>query len=152
MTSTAPLPQATSRRQDVGALVIGGDHPGLAVARSLGRRGIPVVVIDDQHSISAYSRYAKRVVTVKDLRDPDKTVASVLEVGRRLGLQDWVLFPTRDETVMAFARHREKLSDFFRVTTPNWETTRVVWDKTYTYKLAEQLGIPAPRTWSVSSF
>lgn len=141
----------TPRRQNVGALVVGGDHPGLAVARSLGRRGISVVVIDDQHCISTYSRYAKQVVRVKDLRDPDKAVDAVLEVGRKLDLQDWVLFPTRDETVMAFARRRAELESQFRVTTPEWETTRVVWDKTYTYQLAEKLGIPAPRTWSVNS-
>ena len=87
----------------VGALVIGGDHPGLAIARSLGRRKIPVYVLDDQLAISKYSRYTTRVVRVKDLRDPQKTVDSVLDVGHRFGLKGWVLFPTRDETVMAFS-------------------------------------------------
>jgi predicted ATP-grasp superfamily ATP-dependent carboligase len=88
---------------------------------------------------------------VSDLRDPNKTADSVLEIGHRYGLQDWVLFPTRDETVMAFSLHRERLADFFRVTTPEWESTRHVWDKYNTYKLAEKLGIPSPRTWKVGS-
>src|SRR5262249_20336205 len=144
----APL---ENRRREVGALVIGGDHPGLAIARSLGRRNIPVYVIDDQHAISTYSRYAKKVVRVKDLLDPRKTVDSVLEVGARFNLRDWVLFPTRDETVMAFALGRDRLEPFFRVTTPPWETTAQAWDKANTYKLAELLGIPAPRTWTVQS-
>ena len=61
----------------VGAVVIGGEHPGLGVARSLGRRGIPVCVIDDQHSISQFSKYVTRVVRVKDLRDENRTVDSV---------------------------------------------------------------------------
>jgi D-aspartate ligase len=143
--------QLAQRRQDVGALVIGGDHPGLAIVRSLGRRNIPVYVLDDLHSISAYSRYTTRVVRVKDLRDPQKTVDSVLEIGHRYGLRGWVLFPTRDETVMAFSIHRERLAEFFRVTTPEWETARQAWDKANTYRLAEQLGIPAPRTWTVQS-
>ena len=138
-------------KENVGALVIGGDHPGLAIARSLGPRGIPVVVIDDQHSISKFSRYTTRVVRVEDLRDPQKTVDSVLEIGHRYDLKDWVLFPTRDETVMAFSRHRRRLAGFFRVTTPEWESTRHVWDKYNTYKLAEQIGIPSPRTWNVRS-
>jgi D-aspartate ligase len=140
---------AAKRRGDVGAVVVGGDHPGLAIARSLGRRGIPVYVLDDQHPISRYSRYTTRVVRVKDLLDPERTVDSVLEVGHRFGLKDWVLFPTRDETVMAFSRHRERLADLFRVTTPGWDTIRHVWDKSNTYALAERLGIPAPRTWTV---
>jgi D-aspartate ligase len=55
--------------EQVGAVVIGGEHPGLGIARSLGRKGIPICVIDDQHSVSQFSRYATRVVRVKDLRD-----------------------------------------------------------------------------------
>ena len=143
--------QSAQRKLDVGALVIGGDHPGLAIARSLGRRGIPVCVLDDQHSLASYSRYPRRVVTVKDLRDPQRTVDSVLEIGHRYGLRDWVLFPTRDETVMAFSRHREQLAEFFRVTTPDWASTRQAWDKNNTYRLAAEIGIPAPKTWNVHS-
>jgi D-aspartate ligase len=135
----------------VGAVVIGGDHPSLAIARSLGRRGIPVYMVEDQHSISSYSRYVSRVIRVKDVRDERKTVEAVLEVGREFGLRNWVLFPTRDENVAAFSMNRERLSQFFRVTTPPWETVRWAWDKNNTYKLAEQLRIPAPRTWNLSS-
>jgi len=149
--SDVPVARPPRRMEGIGALVIGGDHPGLAIARSLGKRGIPVYVLDDQHSISIYSKYATRVLRVPDLRDPEKTVDSVLEVGERYGLRDWVLFPTRDETVMAFSKHLDRLSEFFRVTTPKWETTRWAWDKNNTYKLAEELAIPAPRTWNVSS-
>jgi predicted ATP-grasp superfamily ATP-dependent carboligase len=74
-----------------------------------------------------------------------------MDVGRRFDLRDWVLFPTRDETVMAFSKQLHRLASFFRVTTPAWETTRFVWDKANTYKLAEELGIPAPRTWYIQS-
>jgi D-aspartate ligase len=136
-----------TKKNRIGAVVVGGDHPGLAIARSLGRRGIPVVVIDDQYSISNFSKYVTRVVQVPDLKDQRASVDSVLEVGRSLGLKDWVLFPTRDENVAAFSMHRDRLAEFFRVTTPSWETIRWAWDKTNTYQLAEQLGIPAPRTW-----
>src|SRR6266403_3988926 len=149
MSAQSPPVQPAKRREGVGAVVIGGDHPGLAIARSLGRRGIPVYVIDDQYSISKFSRYATRVVRAPDLRDPQETVDSVMEIGHRYDLKDWVLFPTRDETVMAFSVHRERLAAFFRVTTPEWESTRHVWDKNNTYKLAEKLGIPTPQTWNV---
>src|SRR5436305_4074206 len=97
-----PITTKTVSQKPVGALVVGGEHPGLGIARSLGRRGIPVVVIDDQLSISNFSRYTKQVVRVKDLLDERNTVNSVLEIGHKLNLKDWVLFPTRDETVAAF--------------------------------------------------
>ena len=139
------------KQPGVGALVIGGDHPGLGVARSLGRRGIPVYILEDQYSISSFSRYAKRVIRVKDLRDEGKTVDAVLEVGHRFGLKDWVLFPTRDETVAAFSRHRSRLAEFFRVTTPDWNSVQWAWDKKNTHILAKQLGIPAPETWNPRS-
>jgi D-aspartate ligase len=131
-----------------GALVIGGDHPGLGIVRSLGQRGIPVCVVDDQLSVSYFSRYKSRFLQVKDLRDERKTVEAVLEVGRRFNLRDWVLFPTRDETVVAFSRHRAELSEFFRVPTPNWETVKWAWNKKNTYDLARKLDISCPQTFS----
>jgi D-aspartate ligase len=140
-----------SNNDKVGAVVIGGDHPALAIARSLGPRGIPVFIIEDQKSISVFSRYVTRVVRVPDIRNEQKTVDSVLEVGRRFGLKGWVLFPTRDETVAAFSRHRARLAEFFRVTTPPWETIRWAWDKNNTWRMAEKIGVPSPRTWNVKS-
>ena len=135
--------------EQVGAVVIGGEHPGLGIARSLGRRGIPICIIDDQHSVSQFSRYVTRVVRVKDLRDEKNTVDNVMEIGQRYGLKGWVLFPTRDETVAAFSHHRERLAEFFRVTTPAWETVQWAWDKKNTYDRAAELGIPVPRTYNV---
>jgi predicted ATP-grasp superfamily ATP-dependent carboligase len=135
----------------IGALVVGGEHPGLGVVRSLGRRGIPVYVIDDQQSVSSFSRYVSRSIRVKDLRDERKTIDAVLDVGRRYGLRDWVLFPTRDETVAAFSRYHAELEEFFRVPTPDWETVQWAWDKKNTYDLAGRLGIPCPQTFNPRS-
>src|SRR5271157_5831422 len=135
----------------IGALVIGGEHPGLGVARSLGRRGIPVYVMDDQVSICSFSRYVSRSIRVSDLRDEQRTVDAVLEVGRRFDLKKWVLFPARDETVAAFSRNRSQLAEFFRVTTPAWDTVKWVWDKKNTYDLAKRLKIPCPETFNPQS-
>jgi predicted ATP-grasp superfamily ATP-dependent carboligase len=75
-------------------------------------------------------------------------VETVLEVGHRFGLRNWVLFPTRDETVVAFSRWRAELSEFFRVPTPGWDTVKWAWNKKNTYDLAGKLGIPCPKTFS----
>ena len=140
--------QPIARSGAIGGLVVGGEHPGLGVVRSLGRRGIPVVVVDDQPCISSFSRYAQRVVRVPDLLDERRAVDAVLDVGRRFGLREWVLFPTRDETVAAFSRYRDELAAFFKVTTPGWNTTQWAWDKKKTYELAARLGIPCPQTFN----
>ncbi len=131
----------------VGALVVGGCFQGLGIVRSLGRHGIPVCIVDDERSIARFSRYATRSVHVADLRDEQRAVEAVLDVGRQLGLDGWVLYPTRDETVAAFARYHVDLQEKFRVPTPGIETVQWAWDKRNTYGLAQELGIPAPRTW-----
>ena len=133
--------------RSVGALVIGGDYQGLGIARSLGRQGVPVCVVDDEHSIARFSRHVQHAVRVKSLRDEQETVRALLDVGRRLGLNGWVLFPTRDETVAALSRHRDLLAEDFRVPTPPWDVVRWAWDKRNTYRLAAELGIPTPQTW-----
>ncbi len=135
----------------IGALVVGGDHTGLGIVRSLGRRGIPVFILDDHHSISSYSRYAWKALRVDDLRDERSTVNTVLETGRRFNLENWVLFPTRDETVAAFSKHRARLEQFFRVPTGEWDSIQWAWNKKKTYELASRLDIPCPTTFNPAS-
>jgi len=135
-----------SGNRTVGAVVIGGDYQGLGIVRSLGQQGVPVCVVDDEHSISRYSRYCRSFVSVADLRDQRSVVDSLLKIGKRLGLDGWVLYPTREEIVAAISHHRAELSQVFRVPTPDWETVKWAWDKRNTYRMARELGIPTPVT------
>jgi D-aspartate ligase len=130
-----------------GGVVVGGDYLGLEIARSLGHRGIPVCVIDDERSITRFSRFTTRSIRVKDLRDAEACTDALLTAGRRLALDGWVLFPTRDEGVAAIARNRDALAEVFRVPLRGWDTIRWASDKRNTYELAARLGIPTPRTW-----
>jgi predicted ATP-grasp superfamily ATP-dependent carboligase len=66
-------------------------------------------------------------------------------------VEGWVIYPTREETVAALARHRTRLSEHFRIPTPDWSVTEWAWDKRKTYARATELGIPTPRTWHVSA-
>jgi D-aspartate ligase len=134
-----------------GAVVIGGDHQGLGIVRSLGRRGIDVVVIDDEHSISRHSRYVAGSYRFRELRTAEQTVGALLSVAQRRDVEGWVVYPTRDETVAALAQHRAQLVDHFRVPTPDWPVTQWAWDKRNTYARAQELGIPVPRTWHIAS-
>jgi len=135
--------------KSVGAVVIGGDYQGLGIVRSLGRRNVPVCVIDDEASIGRFSRYTTHSATVASLRGEKEAVDAILDTGRRLNLKGWVLYATRDETVAALSRYRPQLAQYFRVPTPSWDAIRWVWDKRNTYRLANELGIPVPRTWYV---
>ena len=134
-----------------GAVVVGGDYQGLGIVRSLGRRKIPVCVVDDEHSISRFSRYATHSIKLANLREEREAVDQLMTIGNRLGLKGWVLFPTRDETVAAISRCRSLLMEMYRVPTPDWASVRWADDKRNTYRLAGELNIPTPRTWYPNS-
>jgi D-aspartate ligase len=148
---TSAWPPCKARRagalESVGAIVLGGDFLGLGIVRSLGRRGVPICIVDDEYSISRFSRFASCTARVPDLRDESRIVDSLLDIGRRWRLKDWVLYPTREEIVAALSRNRAALAEIFRVPTPEWRTVEWAWDKRKTYRLANELGIPAPKTW-----
>jgi D-aspartate ligase len=137
----SPLATATA-----GAVILGGDYQGLGIVRSLGRHGIPTCIVDDEHSIARFSRYAGRSVRFPDLKDERDTVDRLLHLGREHQLKGWLLYPTREELVSAISRNREALGKLFRVPTPDWDAVRWAWDKRNTYQMAERLGIPIPWT------
>ncbi len=146
---TQPIPNPIAVQefdQTVGAIVIGGDYQGLGIVRSLGRKGIPVCVVDDELSISRYSRYCTKFMKFGNLRDGRLAVDSLLELGKRFHLDGWVLYPTREELVAALSRYRGELSEMFRVPTPDWESVKWACDKRNTYSLARELKIPTPAT------
>jgi D-aspartate ligase len=86
-------------------------------------------------------------VRAPNLRDPAQVVEFLLAMGRRMNLQGWVLFPTRDELVEAFSRNKSALAEVFRVPTPEWDVVKWACNKWNTYRLAEKIGIPIPKTW-----
>jgi D-aspartate ligase len=137
--SAAPAGQA-------GAVVVGGDYQGLGIVRSLGRRGVPVCVVDDEYSISRFSRYCTHFVKVESLREEQATVDQLLTIGKKLALQGSVLYPTREELVAAFSRKRLALAEVFRVPTGGWDSVQWAWDKRNAYRLAQELSIPTPVT------
>jgi len=141
--------RSTPTKDFPGALVVGGDYQGLGIIRSLGRRGIPTCVIDDEHSIGRFSRYATYSQRVDDLREDGAAVDAAMAAVQGFGLHGWVLYPTRDEHVAAFALARDRLSDVLSVPTPPWDVVRWACDKRNTYELAGRLAIPTPRWWLV---
>ncbi len=131
----------------IGAVIVGGDFHGLGIVRSLGRHGVPICIVDDEYSIGRFSRYTTINVRAPNLRNERQTVDFLIGIARKHSLKGWVLFPTRDELVVAFARHKAELSEWFRVPTADWETTQWTWNKWKTYSRAEEIGIPIPKTW-----
>jgi D-aspartate ligase len=135
---------ARARRQ--GALVIGGDYKSLGVVRSLGRHGIPVWVLTDDHSLASWSRYCERGFAWPETTETEQ-VAFLLDLARRHELDGWVIFPTGDETAALLARHRRALSERYRLSVlASWRSLRWAYDKRLTYRLAARCDVDYPAT------
>jgi predicted ATP-grasp superfamily ATP-dependent carboligase len=153
MSSSVPIMKSglaevsETKQNRSGALVIGADYRGLGVVRSLGRRRIPVWVLkqDDELLLASTSRYTSRSLDWPPGEDA-KRVEYLLDLGVRYGLEDWVLFPTGDESAALIARHHKSLAKLFRLTTPPWKVLRWGYDKRLTHRLAHDLAIDQPWT------
>ena len=136
----------TTTRERGGALVIGGDYKSLGVVRSLGRRGIPVWVLTDDHVLAGWSRYCRRRIAWPECADAER-VAFLTELARDEALDGWTLFPAGEEQAAFIARNRDALAQRYRLAVlAPWETIQQAYDKRLTYRLAETLGIAHPLT------
>ena len=127
-----------------GALIVGGAHVSIGVARSLGRHGIPVWLLAN-HPIPTFSRYVQRSFDWPGA-DHEHGVSSIIDIATRYGLNGWVLFATGDEDMRMIAQNHALFASHLRVATPNWDTVEWMYDKRLTYRRAASLGIDCP--WS----
>ena len=131
------------------AAVIFNSHiTGLAVARSLGRRGVPVIALDrDPAGYALASKYVMASGLCPNvLEDEASFIDFLLALGRELE-RPAVLFPCNDEWVLAVNRHRAALEAYFLFPFSGPEVVEPVLDKARLYQQATKLGIPIPRTW-----
>jgi len=134
-----------ARKATDGALVLGSDYKALGIVRSLGRHGVRVWVVRDEHQLANWSRYSDRSIPWP-ASDEAQRVEFLLDLARRNALAGWALFPTDDESAALLARNREALGDQYRLTVPGWDVLRWAYDKRLTYRLASDVGVDRPRT------
>lgn len=129
-----------------GALLLGADYRALGVARSLGRRGVPVWVLTERaEPLASFSRYALRSLPWPDGGERER-VAFLRELVHSDDLEGWALIPTADRTAAMVGRCYEQLGEHYILTTPPWDVVRWAYDKRLTHALAERLEVPSPRT------
>jgi predicted ATP-grasp superfamily ATP-dependent carboligase len=129
------------------ALVTGADQrQGLAIIRSLGRRGVSVVAAGPDHdSVGFYSRYASaRWVYPSPLEHPEAFVASLCEAASRFRVR--LVIPAVESTVVVLNEHRDVIEAIAPLATAPREVVALSLDKRRQYMLARQHGIPIPNT------
>ncbi len=132
--------------ETTGALVLGGNLNGLTIARSLGRRGVPVWIATTPNiKLASCSRYTRKTLPWPD-GEPEGQVEYLLRVAERYGLDQWVLFPTSDESAALLSKFHTALSRRFHVSTPTWDSLRWAYDKRLTYQIALSQRVDYPLT------
>lgn len=130
------------------AIIFNSHITGLAVARSLGSEGVPIIALDrDGRAYGLHSKYVSvAALCPNPLTNEREFVELLLQIGENLP-QKGVLFPSNDEWVYAVSRHRDKLEKYYEFPFSELEVIDSILNKKNLYKKAEELGIPIPKTW-----
>jgi len=121
-------------------------HMGVDIARSLGRRGIPVHGIDpDPRAPGKGSKFVQLAVSPDCRKSEQDFIQFMIEFGRKLGRKA-VLYPVRDDEVMIISKARGQLLEYYEVILPDHATVEKLLTKHGLRQAALECGIPAPKT------
>lgn len=146
MSPKSAHPRRPRRGRKSPVYVLGATTAGLAVMRSLGRRGIPVFALESPpRPPGHYSRYA-RPILLPDFRENEGAWLDRLLLCADGADPRPVLIPAGDDEVLFVARHRRLLAERFRFNIPNDDALSVACDKALLYRFAAETGVPVPET------
>ncbi len=119
---------------------------GLDIARSLGRRGIPVYGIDPSPgAVGGKSKYCQLVVCPDPKESEQDYLQFLVEWGKKLGSKA-VLYPVSDDVVLLCSRERQTLQAYYEYVMPDHSTVVKLSNKGELATVAQECDIPAPQT------
>ena len=130
----------------------GGSRNTMGVVRSLGIKGVPVLLLiraDPEDNSIQFSKYVNRVHFIKSLDDG-------LEFLRALCCNEkkkFIVFCTSDAAICLMDENYSELKDHFLFYNANGEQGRINYfmDKINTFPLAEESGFAAIKTWHITN-
>jgi D-aspartate ligase len=127
-------------------------HGGLGIARSLGRLGVPVYVVDSGGTRPAqFSRYCRGCFSW-DLNNatPKQSVEFLIKAAHSIG-RDPILIPTNDAAALFVADNSGVLCHSYIFPNQSAERSHALVSKKSLFQLASQYNIPTPHTFSPAS-
>ncbi|MEH6582473.1 MAG: ATP-grasp domain-containing protein [Halioglobus sp.] len=125
----------------------GADDAALSVIRALGRAGIAVdVLAEDHRSLTIHSRYTQQYFVLPGFtHEAEEALAFMRTYASKQTLTP-VLFPTADTDLLLLSNNRQELEDCFHLIAPPQDLVTALSDKALFSKLATELELPVPRT------
>ncbi len=133
------------------AIVMNMFYTGLGIARSLGKRGIPVIGLSAQRGVYGnLTRYADVRLCPDSRHQPAELFEFLMHLGAG-GSECGIIFPTRDDDIVFLDRYREELGRYFGLAIPSHGVVKACLDKWETHHWAHRAGISTPNAWMVNS-
>ena len=127
------------------------ERSALAATRSLGKKGIPVIVADEkERTLSSVSKYSKGSFAYPSPYDsPDLFVDCLEREVKKRNIR--IIFPMTDVTTYLLLKNRERFSPVI-LPFGSFEAFEALSDKWNLLKLAKSLNIPFPQTYFINHF
>jgi len=127
----------------------GDQRATLAVTRSLGKRGIEVLVGEEhEKSLASSSRYCAEHITYPS---PHKHLEDfcefLLDFSRKASVD--IVLPITDATTYLTSFHKKELEQYTRLPIPEFKTFDFVSNKWMLLRYAQDVGIPIPTTYFI---
>jgi len=134
------------------AVILDMGMGGLAITRSLGREGIPVVGLDfpREYGPGLQSRYCMPFLSSHPEREPRPLLHFLLRLAKTLP-EKAVLYPSHEPYVRFVSEFREELEAHFLIAIPSRGIMNSVLDKRKQYDLARSVGVSYPATYSLEN-
>jgi predicted ATP-grasp superfamily ATP-dependent carboligase len=128
-----------------GAIIIEGHVQGLANTRSLGKLGIPVIVLDKGPCVAASSKYCSAFFTCPDYKSAE-FIDFLIKLGKDKKLKDWVLIPSNDHIVFNISQNLDLVQSIYKTSIPEEIVLDKIYNKANLLSLADKINVPIPRT------
>jgi len=127
-------------------LTDGQQRKTLAAARTLGAKGVDVLVADEtRSSLTRFSKYCSHgLVCPSPGKEPQKYYLWLREVLQRYNCD--VLFPMDDSSLEVVMQHKHELEKICRLPVPGINEYRITTDKSLTTAAANEAGLDCPKT------
>ena len=127
-------------------LILSAHAIALGVVRSLGPKGIPLYLVSyDPRDMAYKSRYVKEYFYLPHPEmHNDDFINGLIRIGGKIGKA--VIFAADDPTLVTLSKNIAALQSMFIISTPDWSVIKKIINKNLTYSIAENLGIPIPKT------
>lgn len=132
------------------AVILGGAHGSLALARSLAKLDVKVFYITNDNPLTQWSRHIKKTIFWSGPQTAN-AAEEILQIAKSYDLTGALLIPAGDQDVKFVSQNTKILSSTFALITPEWEQLRWLCDKPNLYKRAAELQIAHPTTYKITA-